>query len=113
MTRIKRGFVAKKRRKKIFKLVKGFRGSHSKLFATANQQYMKALKYSYADRKKNKRNFKKIWIQRIKGLVENFGVKYNQLIKKLKAENSGLNRKMLAIIALEDPKTLELVLIKN
>ena len=65
MTRIKRGFVARKRRKKLFSLTKGFVGSHSKLFATSNQQNMKALRYSYFDRRKKKNDFKKIWIQRI------------------------------------------------
>lgn len=57
MTRVKRGNVARKRRNKILKLAKGFRGSHSTLFRTANQQVMKALRSSYRDRKKKKRDF--------------------------------------------------------
>jgi large subunit ribosomal protein L20 len=57
MTRVKRGNVARKRRKKILKLAKGFRGSHSRLFRTANQQVMKALRNAYRDRRKRKRDF--------------------------------------------------------
>lgn len=110
MTRVKRGFVAKKRRKKILNLTESFRGSHSRLFTAANQQNMKALRYSYFDRRKNKRNFKKLWIQRIKGLSVSFGLKYNQLIKKTKDEKFLLNRKILAKIALEDPKTFKLII---
>ncbi len=65
MTRIKRGSVARKRRKKIFKITEGFRGSHSKLFRTANQQALKALKYSYFDRRKKKRILKNTWVRRM------------------------------------------------
>jgi large subunit ribosomal protein L20 len=64
MTRVKRGNVARKRRKKILKLAKGFRGSHSTLFRTANQQVMKALRSAYRDRKKRKRDFRRLWIAR-------------------------------------------------
>lgn len=109
MTRVKRGSVAKKRRKKILNLTESFKGSHSKLFTAANQQYMKALRYSYFDRRKNKNEFKKLWIQRIKGLATNFGIRYNALIKKIKDNKILLNRKILAKIALEDPKTFQVI----
>lgn len=65
MTRIKRGSVARKRRKKILKITEGFRGSHSKLFRTANQQALKALKYAYFDRRRKKRVLKSTWIRRM------------------------------------------------
>ena len=65
MVRIKRGNVARKRRKKVLALAKGFRGAHSRLFRVANQQVMKALKYSYVGRKQKKRNFRSLWITRI------------------------------------------------
>jgi large subunit ribosomal protein L20 len=65
MTRIKRGSVARRRRKKILKITEGFRGSHSKLFRTANQQALKALKYSYFDRRKKKRILKNTWVRRM------------------------------------------------
>lgn len=65
MTRIKRGFVARKRRKKILNLAKGFIGSHSKLFTVANQQVMKSKRYSYFDRRKKKVFFRSLWIKRM------------------------------------------------
>ena len=65
MVRIKRGNVARKRRKKILQLAKGYRGAHSRLFRVANQQVMKALRYSYVGRKQKKRMFRRIWITRI------------------------------------------------
>lgn len=109
MTRIKRGSVAKKRRKKILKLTESFRGSHSKLFTASNQQYMKALRYSYFDRKKNKSEFRKLWIQRINGLSRKCGIKYSELVKKMKEEKLLINRKILAKIAVEDPKTFKII----
>ena len=102
MTRIKRGAVAKKRRKKILKLTESFKGSHSRLFTASNQQYMKALRYSYFDRKKNKSAFRKLWIQKINGSSRTLGLKYNELMKKMKENKLLLNRKILAKIALED-----------
>lgn len=105
MTRVKRGFVAKKRRKKIIELTKGFRGSHSKLFQTANQQMMKALRYSYFDRRKKKNQNKRIWIGRINATSRSNGIPYNKLINKLKNEKILLNRKVLSEIILKDLTT--------
>ena len=113
MTRIKRGSVAKKRRKKILKITESFRGSHSKLFTASNQQYMKALRYSYFDRKKNKNEFRKLWIQRINGLSRSHGVKYSELMKKIKEQKLLLNRKILAKIAVEDPQTFRVIIQKK
>ena len=103
MTRVKRGNVARKRRKKILKLAKGFRGSHSKLFRTANQQVMKALRNAYRDRRKRKRDFRRLWITRINAAVRQHGMSYSQLIGQLKKANVKLNRKMLAQLAVLDP----------
>lgn len=107
MTRIKRGFVAKKRRKKILKLTKTFTGSHSRLFTTANQQNMKALRYSYFDRRKKKRNFKSLWIKRINSCTKNIGINYNQIINKLKNQKILLNKKIISEILLKDEKIFE------
>lgn len=104
MPRIKRGNVARKRRKKILKLAKGFRGSHSKLFRTANQQVMKALRNAYRDRRKRKRDFRRLWITRINAASRQHGLSYSQLTGKLKKANVGLNRKMLAQLAMLDPQ---------
>jgi large subunit ribosomal protein L20 len=102
MTRVKRGNVARKRRKKILKLAKGFRGSHSTLFRTANQQVMKALRSAYRDRKNRKRDFRRLWITRINAAARLHGLSYSQLIGNLKKANIELNRKMLAQMAILD-----------
>jgi large subunit ribosomal protein L20 len=103
MTRVKRGNVARKRRKKILKLAKGFRGSHSRLFRTANQQVMKALRNAYRDRRKRKRDFRRLWITRINAAARQQGVSYSKLTGQLKKANILLNRKMLAQLAVLDP----------
>lgn len=103
MTRVKRGNVARKRRKKILKLAKGFRGSHSTLFRTANQQVMKALRSAYRDRKKRKRDFRRLWITRINAASRQHGMSYSQFMGNLKKADIQINRKMLAQIAVLDP----------
>ena len=103
MSRVKRGNVARKRRKKILKLAKGFRGSHSKLFRTANQQVMKALRNAYRDRRKRKRDFRRLWITRINAAARINGLSYSKLTYQLKQADVGLNRKMLAQLAMVDP----------
>ncbi len=109
MTRVKRGNVARKRRKKILKLAKGFRGSHSKLFRVANQQVMKALRYAYRDRRRKKRDFRRLWIARINAAARSHGISYSQLIHKLNTANIALNRKMLALLAIQDPKAFDTI----
>jgi large subunit ribosomal protein L20 len=104
MSRVKRGNVARKRRKKILKLAKGFRGSHSKLFRTANQQVMKALRNAYRDRRKRKRDFRRLWITRINAAARMNGLSYSKLTHQLKQAEVGLNRKMLAQLAMVDPE---------
>jgi len=105
MTRVKRGNVARQRRKKILKLAKGFRGSHSTLFRTANQQVMKALRNSYRDRKKRKRDFRRLWIARINAAAHLHGISYSQFMGNMKKANIELNRKMLAQLAILDPES--------
>jgi large subunit ribosomal protein L20 len=107
MTRVKRGNVARKHRNKILKLAKGFRGSHSKLFRTANQQVMKALRNAYRDRKKKKRDFRRLWIARVNAAARQHGISYSQLIGGLKKANVQLNRKMLAQLAIQDAASFE------
>jgi large subunit ribosomal protein L20 len=109
MTRVKRGNVARKHRKKILKLAKGFRGSHSKLYRTANQQVMKALRNSYRDRRKRKRDFRSLWIARINAAARQQGISYSQLIGKLKKADIQINRKMLAQLAVLDPDSFNKV----
>ncbi|MGB5637036.1 MAG: 50S ribosomal protein L20 [Waterburya sp.] len=104
MSRVKRGNVARKRRKKILKLAKGFRGSHSKLFRIANQQVMKALRNAYRDRRKRKRDFRRLWITRINAAARMNGLSYSKFTHQLKKAEVGLNRKMLAQLAMVDPQ---------
>ena len=105
MVRVKRGNIARKRRKKILHIAKGYRGAHSLLFRVANQQVMKALKYSYVGRKEKKRMFRKIWISRINAASRINGISYSQLIHKLKKSNININRKMLSQISILDNST--------
>lgn len=105
MARIKRRNVARKRRKKVLQLAKGYRGAHSRLFRVANQQVMKALRYSYVGRKQKKRVFRKLWITRINAASRVQGLSYSRLIHNFKKSNIGLNRKMLAQIAVLDSST--------
>ena len=109
MSRVKRGNVARKRRNKILKLAKGFRGSHSKLFRTANQQVMKALRNAYRDRRKKKRDFRRLWITRVNAAARMHGISYSQLIYKLDKADINLNRKMLALLAVQDMEAFQKV----
>ena len=91
MVRVKRGSVARTRRKKILKFTKGFKGAHSRLFRTANGQVMKALIYSYIGRKRRKQDFKKLWICRVNAAARNEGLTYSQLRNSLKNSSIELN----------------------
>jgi large subunit ribosomal protein L20 len=103
MARVKRGNVARKRRNKILKLAKGFRGGNSKLFRTANQRVMKALNSAYRDRRRRKRDFRRLWIARINAATRLQGISYSQFMGSLKKANVEINRKMLAQLAVLDP----------
>ena len=107
MVRVKRGNVARKRRKKILTIASGYRGAHSALFRIANQQVMKALRYSYVGRKQKKRIFRRIWISRINAAARLNGLSYSKLIHKCKKSNIDLNRKILSQIAILDPATFK------
>ena len=107
MSRVKRGNVARKRRNKILRLAKGFRGSNGSLFRTANQRVMKALCNAYRDRKRRKRDFRRLWIARINAAARMNGMSYSKFIGNLKKADIKLNRKMLAQIAVADPKNFK------
>nr|SCW22999.1 Ribosomal protein L20 [Nemalion sp. H.1444] len=110
MTRVKRGNVARKRRKKILKLARGYRGAHSGLFKTSKQQVLKALRYSYVGRKNKKRAFRRLWICRINAASHLNSLKYSTFMCLLKNANVGLNRKMLAQMAILDPSSFQYVI---
>ena len=105
MARVKRGNVARKRRNKILKLARGFSGSNGRLFRTANQRVMKALCNAYRDRRRRKRDFRRLWISRINAAARLNGINYSRLVGGLKKAEIKLNRKMLAQIAIVDPSS--------
>ena len=101
--RVKRGFKARRRRKKVLKLAKGFRGGRSKLFRTAADAVDKALMYSYRDRRRRKRDFRRLWITRINAASRLNNLPYSKFIRGLKLAGVELDRKVLAELAISDP----------
>ena len=104
MARVKTARTTRARHKKILKQAKGYYGAKSIRFRNANQAVMKSLKYAYVGRKDKKSNFKKLWIIRINAAARQNGITYSKLIAGLKKANVVINRKMLAEIAVNDPK---------
>jgi large subunit ribosomal protein L20 len=102
MPRVKNGSTARKRRKKILKLARGYYGAKSKLFRVANEQVMKSLSYAYRDRRQRKRDFRKLWIARINAAARSGGLSYSRFINGLKKADIQINRKMLADMAVND-----------
>ena len=101
--RVKRGFKARRRRKKVLKLAKGFRGGHSKLYRTAADTVDRALMYAYRDRRQRKRDFRALWIARINAGARLNGLSYSKFIHGLKLADVELDRKVLAELAISDP----------
>ena len=104
MTRVKGGTVSRARRKKVLNRAKGYFGSKHRLYKTAQEQLMHSGVYSFNDRKKNKGNFRKLWITRINAAARMNGTTYSKMIAGLKKANVTINRKMLADLAVNDPK---------
>ncbi|NLJ83808.1 MAG: 50S ribosomal protein L20 [Halanaerobiaceae bacterium] len=102
MPRVKRGTTARRRRKKILKMAKGYYGAKSKLFRPANQAVMKSLHYAYRDRRTRKRDFRRLWITRINAAARKDGLSYSRFINGLKLANIEIDRKMLADMAVRD-----------
>ncbi len=107
--RIKRGNVCRNRHKKILKLAKGFKGARSRIFKVANIAVMKALKYSYRDRRATKRNMRRLWIVRINAAVREQGLSYSRFVNACKKANIQVNRKMLADLAVNDKEAFAVV----
>lgn len=101
--RIKRGYKARRRRKKVLKLAKGYRGGRSKLYRTAADAVDKALMYAYRDRRARKRDFRRLWISRINAAARMNNLSYSKFIHGLKLANIELDRKVLAELAVSDP----------
>ena len=103
MPRAKRGFKARRRRNKVLKLAKGYRGARSKLFRSATEAVDRALNYAFRDRKVKKRDFRALWIARINAAARENGLSYSRLIFGIKQAGIGLDRKILAQLAVTDP----------
>lgn len=107
MVRVKRGNVARRKRKKILKAAKGFKRAHSSLFRTANQQVIKSLKYAYSGRKQKKRQFRSLWIVRINAGLVSYGISYSRFMHLLKKSQIALNRKILSQLIILDNKAFD------
>lgn len=103
MSRVKRGFKARRRRNKLMDLAKGFRGSRKNRIKTVSHVVKKALSYAYRDRKVKKREFRKLWIIRINAAARLNGLRYSEFMNGLKKANIELDRSVLANIAIEEP----------
>jgi large subunit ribosomal protein L20 len=109
MSRAKRGFKARRRRNKVLKMAKGYVGGRHRLFRTATEAVDRALAYAYRDRKTRKRDFRRLWIARINAAARHYGMSYSKLIGGLKKANIDLDRKVLANMAIMDPKAFSQV----
>lgn len=103
MARVKRGFKARRRRNKVLKLAKGYRGARSKLFRSATEAVDRALNYAFRDRRVKKRDFRSLWITRINAASRLNGLSYSKFIFGLKKADIQIDRKVLADIAVSDP----------
>ncbi|CAA0125342.1 50S ribosomal protein L20 [Halioglobus japonicus] len=102
MPRVKRGVVAHRRHKKILKQAKGYYGARSRIFRVAKQAVTKAGQYAYRDRRQRKRQFRALWITRINAQSRANGLSYSRLINGLKKAEIGLDRRVLADLAIHD-----------
>lgn len=102
MARVKRGVTARARHKKILKMAKGYYGARSRVFRVAKQAVIKAGQYAYRDRKQRKRQFRALWIVRINAAARENGLSYSRFMDGLKKAEVGLDRKVLADLAVHD-----------
>lgn len=107
--RTKSGAYTRARKKKMFKLAKGYYAKLGSAWRMVKQQVPISLEYQYRDRRDKKGDFRTLWIQRIKAAANEYGLKYNEFINGLKKAKIALDRKVLAYIAIEDPKTFEYI----
>ncbi|MEL6926306.1 MAG: 50S ribosomal protein L20 [Bacteroidota bacterium] len=104
--------ASRARRKKIMKMAKGYFGARSKVYTVAKNAVEKGLTYAYRDRRNKKRAFRRLWIVRINAAARQEGISYSRLIHLLNEANIGLNRKVLADLAVNNPETFKAVVAK-
>ncbi|MDP3298112.1 MAG: 50S ribosomal protein L20 [Thermodesulfovibrionia bacterium] len=104
MPRAKGGFKTRRRRKRILEMAKGYYGAKSRLYRIATEAVDKALRYAYRDRRNKKREFRSLWIVRINAALRALGMTYSQFINGLTKAEININRKVMADMAVKDPK---------
>ena len=104
MSRVKRGVAARRRKNRILKQAKGYRGARSRLLKTAREAVEKGWKYSYRDRKQRKRQFRGVWIARINAATREHGLSYSRFMHGLAQAGVEMDRKVLAELAVSDPQ---------
>jgi large subunit ribosomal protein L20 len=109
MPRVKRGYKARRRRKKVLKAARGYRGGQSKLFRTASSSVDRAGNYAYRDRRARKRDFRRLWIIRINAAARERGLSYSEFMGRLAKAGIDLDRKVLAEMAVHDPAAFDQV----
>lgn len=109
MPRAKRGFKARRRRNRVLRHAKGYYGARSRTFANAVEQVRNAWQDAYAHRRRKKRDFRRLWIARINAAVRPHGFSYSRFIAALKKSKVGLDRKVLADLAVRDPGAFKAV----
>jgi large subunit ribosomal protein L20 len=102
MARVKRGMMSLKKRRKVLKAVKGFRGARGRNYKAANEALLHSLTYAFRDRRVRKRDFRALWIARINAAARREGLTYSRLMSGLKKEGLSINRKVLADLAIND-----------
>ena len=107
MTRVKGGTISRARHKKVMKQAKGYFGSKHRLYKSANEQVMHAGKYAFRDRRKKKRDFRKLWITRINAACRLNEISYSKFIDGLNKAGISINRKMLSEIAIDNPNAFK------
>jgi len=109
MTRVKKSVASRRRRKRVLKLAKGYRGARSKLYRTATEAVDRALKYAYRDRRIRKRDFRGLWIARINAAARLHGISYSKLMDGIKKAGIAIDRKILAELAVSDQQAFSKV----
>ena len=112
MPRVKTGPYRRQHHKKVLKITKGQFGTRHRLFRRANEAMLKSLWYSYRDRRTRKRDLRRLWIARINAAARINGTTYSRLIFAMKSAKILVNRKMLADLAVRDPKAFEVIVLK-
>jgi len=107
MARATPGHATRRRRRRILRAAKGYRGTRSKLFRVAKQAVIKAGQYAYRDRRTRKREFRSLWITRVTAACASRGISYSRFIAGLRRASVFLNRKMLSEVAIADPQAFD------